>query len=244
MPARRSNAPDSECRCAGEWRRRRNLFGRRLGRRTPAASAPGSASAPRLRGEYITRRAFLRTGQAGEQGFGLYSYFLMREPASPSEQSRAAAFVAAFLDVLVGVADQENYVERRRLNGSYMPMTMDPPQGLAAEQRAAWALEHYDYEHAKAFLSLYPTLSGTGPFIVAVPAPLRIAGEADAALGFQPDRRRRDAAGVGRFLNQAAQLYDWQNQDALQKLRRAAAHRGRRHVRRPGRGGELDAIVR
>jgi hypothetical protein len=184
---------------------------------------PGSSSDPstgvRVRGEFITRRAFLRREQVGEAGFGLYSYFLMREPASASDKARAASFVAAFLDVLVGVADQENYVERRRLNGSYMPTTMDPPRGLAAEQRAAWALEHYDYEHAKAFLSLYPTLTGTGPFIVAVPAPLRSPVKPMLPWDFSEIDNAAIAAGVSRFLNQAAQLYDWQNQGALPKLR-------------------------
>jgi hypothetical protein len=188
----------------------------------PAATggATGDPSATlRLRGEYITRRAFLRSAQAGEPGFGLYSYFLMREPANPSDQARAASFVAAFLDVLVGVADQENYVERRRLNGSYMPTTMDPPRGLASEQRAAWALEHYDYDHANAFLSLYPTLTGPGPFIVAVPAPLRSPVKPMLPWDFSQIDNAAIAAGVSRFLNQAAQLYDWQHQDALQTLR-------------------------
>ena len=185
----------------------------------PAASAPGSAPAPRLRGEYITRRAFIRTGQVGEQGFGLYSYFLMREPASPSEKSRAAAFVAAFLDVLVAVADQENYVERRQLNGSYMPVTNDLPQGLTVQQRAAWALDHYDYEHAKRLLSLYPTLTGTGPFILAVPAPLRTPIKPMLPWDFSQLSDAAIPEGIGRFLNQAAQLYDWQNQNALPKLR-------------------------
>ena len=189
---------------------------------TPGAApvSPGDASAGvRLRGEYITRRAFLRVGQIGEQGFGLYSYFLMREPANPSDRGRAASFVAAFLDVLVGVADQENYIERRRLNGSYMPVTMDAPPGLTAQQRVTWTLEHYDYEHARGLLSLYPTLTGLGPFIVAVPAPLRSQVKPMLPWDFSQIDDAAIATGVSRFLNQAAQLYDWQNQSALQKLR-------------------------
>src|SRR6185295_18651549 len=101
-------------------------------------------------------------------GLGLYSYFLMREPTTAADEERAASFVTAFLDVLVGVADQENYVERRRLNGSYLPVTVDPPQGLTNADRAAWVLAHYDYEHARLLLSLYPTLTGRGPFVIAV----------------------------------------------------------------------------
>jgi hypothetical protein len=183
------------------------------------SSTGDPSSGVRLRGEFITRRAFLRREQVGEAGFGLYSYFLMREPATASDKARAASFITAFLDVLVGVADQENYVERRRLNGSYLPTTVDPPRGLAAEQRAAWALDHYDYEHANAFLSLYPTLTGTGPFIVAVPAPLRAPVKPMLPWDFSEIDDAAIAAGVSRFLNQAAQLYDWQNQGALPKLR-------------------------
>jgi hypothetical protein len=188
----------------------------------PASGIATSVSLPpdfRLRGEYITRRAFLRTGQVGEQGFGLYSYFLMREPSSTADRARAASFVSAFLDVLVGVADQENFVERRRLNGSYMPVTMDPPQGLSAPQRIEWALDHYDYDHAKALLSLYPSLTGRGPFIVAVPAPLRSSVKPMLPWDFSQMDTMTIRDGVSRFLNQAAQLYDWQNQSALQTLR-------------------------
>jgi hypothetical protein len=181
--------------------------------------AEDSSGGVRLRGEYITRRAFLRTGQVGEPGFGLYSYFLMREPSNASDQARAATFVRAFLDVLVAVADQENYVERRQLNGSYMPVTMDPPQGLTAQGRNAWTLEHYDYDHAKRLLSLYPTLTGQGPFIVAVPAPLRLQVKPMLPWDFSQFDSGAIADGVSRFLNQAAQLYDWQNQGSLQKLR-------------------------
>jgi hypothetical protein len=127
--------------------------------------------------------------------------------------------VSAFLDVLVGVADLDNYVERRRLNGSYIPVTDDPPPGFTAEQRAGWAVDHYDYEHANALLSLYPTLTGRGPFIVAVPAPLRSSVKPMFPWDFSDFDDAAIAEGVRRFLNQAAQLYDWQNQDALQKLR-------------------------
>jgi hypothetical protein len=194
-----------------------------LGVWVAAPLAPDVPSLPgggiRLRGEYVTRRAFIRSGQVGEAGFGLYSYFLMREPATPSERSRAAAFVKAFLDVLVGVADQENYVERGRLNGSYLPVTADPPQGLSSAQWEAWVLEHYDFEHARRLLSYYPTLNGSGPFILAMPAPLRTTVRPMLPWDFSviPDTAIPD--GVSRFLNQAAQLYDWQNQNALEKLR-------------------------
>jgi hypothetical protein len=180
------------------------------------ANDPGDV---RLRGEYVTRRAFLRREQVGEAGFGLYSYFLMREPTTAADQERAASFVAAFLDVLVGVADQENYVERRRLNGSYLPVTLDPPTGLANADRAAWALAHYDYEHSKLLLSLYPTLTGRGPFIIAVTAPLRSPVKPMLPWDFGQLDRSTIPEGVSRFMNQAAQLYDWQNQSALQKLR-------------------------
>lgn len=184
-----------------------------------ATSPSGAAPGRQLRGEYVTRRAFIRAGQVGETGFGLYSYFLMREPATPSDVARATSFVKAFLDVLVGVADQENYVERRRLNGSYLPVTADPPSGLNAQQRALWAIEHYDYEHARRLLSLYPTLTGNGPFIVATPAPLRTTVRPMLPWDFSVVAEPAIPEAVNRFLNQAAQLYDWQNQSALQTLR-------------------------
>lgn len=185
----------------------------------PAGPAAAGGSTLRLRGEYVTRRAFLRAGQAGEPGFGLYTYFLMREPATADERARASAFVAAFLDSLVGVSDQENYIERRRLNGSYMPVTADLPAGLTSQQRSAWTLDHYDYEYAKRLLSFYPALAGAGPFIVAVPLPLR--SQVKPMLPWDLSLLAGTAIpeGVSRFLNQAAQLYDWQNQNALQKLR-------------------------
>ncbi len=184
-----------------------------------ATPAGGANAGGRRRGEYITRRAFLRMGDVGEAGFGLYSYFLMREPVSAVDRTRAASFIGAFLDTIVGVAEQENYVERRRLNGSYLPVTLNPPQGLSAEQLTAWTLGHYDYEHAKRLLSLYPALTGLGPFIVAVPAPLRSPVKPMLPWDFSQVDSAAIDQGVSRFLNQAAQLYDWQNQGALPKLR-------------------------
>jgi hypothetical protein len=96
---------------------------------------------------------------------------------------------------------------------------MDPPQGLNGQQTAAWTLGHYDYEHAKRMLSLYPTLTGIGPFIVAVPAPLRSPVKPMLPWDFSQVESASIDQGVSRFLNQAAQLYDWQNQGALPRLR-------------------------
>ena len=103
----------------------------------PRRRAGGDPAATfRLRGEYITRRAFLRSGQVGEPGFGLYSYFLLREPRRCRRApARRRASWRRFSTSIVGVADQEHYIERRRLNGSYMPVTMDPPHGLTAAER-------------------------------------------------------------------------------------------------------------
>ncbi|MEO7190001.1 MAG: hypothetical protein ABI051_02990 [Vicinamibacterales bacterium] len=173
----------------------------------------------RLRGEFITRRAFLRPGAVADTGFGLYSYFLMREPSNAGETGRAATFTGAFLDALVAVADQDTYVERRRLNGSYLPVTMEPPPRLGVEEQRVWMREHYDYAQARRLLSLYPTLTGRGPFIIAVTAPLR--GAIKPMLPWDFSDVDADAIGpaVNRFANQAAQLYDWQDQGSLQTLR-------------------------
>jgi len=181
--------------------------------------AQDAGAESRLRGEFITRRAFLRPGDMAAAGFGLYSYFLMREPANPSETARAASFTSAFFDALVAVADQENYVERRRLNGSYMPVTMEPPARLGVQEQRAWIREHYDYAQAQRLLSLYPTLTGRGPYIVAVTAPLRAPIKPMLPWDFSEIEAEAIPPAVNRFANQAAQLYDWQEPGSLQTLR-------------------------
>jgi len=172
-----------------------------------------------VRGEYVTRRSYLRPGQAAEAGFGLYSYFLLREPATVAERARAEAFIGAFQDALAGVGDQEDYVERRRLNGSYLPVTGELPSRQTRDERRTWTLEHYDYAQAQRLLSLYPALTGRGPFIIAVPSPLR----APVKPMLPWDMTDVDSAAIGqavnRFTNQAAQLYDWQDHVTLQMLR-------------------------
>jgi hypothetical protein len=90
---------------------------------------------------------------------------------------------------------------------------------LSGQERTAWAIERYDFERAKAFLSLYPMLTGPGPFIVAVPAPLRSSVKPMLPWDLSQVEAAAIPDGVSRFLNQAAQLYDWQNQGALPKLR-------------------------
>ena len=100
-----------------------------------------------------------------------------------------------------------------------MPVTTDLPQGLTVQQRAAWALDHYDYEHAKRLLSFYPTLSGTGSVHPRCAGSAAHAGQAMSPWDFSQLSDAAIPEGVGRFLNQAAQLYDWQNQNALPKLR-------------------------
>jgi hypothetical protein len=174
----------------------------------------------RHRGEYITRRAFLGNGKFGEPGFGLYSYFLMRgPPATPQVRERYAHFVRSFLDVLVSLSEKENYVESSKLNVSYMPMKTVPPKMLEIRQFVDWILEHYDYDRAKSFLSFYPTLTGPGPYIVAVGAPLRRPIKPMLPWDFAQMDGQSIGDGVNRFLNQAAQLYDWENEGALRKLR-------------------------
>jgi hypothetical protein len=172
-----------------------------------------------VRGEYIARRAFLRPGQTGEAGFGLYSYFLLRQPANASERTRAERFIGAFLDALVAVADQENYIERRRLNASFLPVTSEPPPRQTAPDQRAWTIDHYDYAQAQRLLSLYPTLTGRGPFIVAVPSPLRSSVRPMLPWDLGEVESTALPVVVNRFTNQAAQLYDWQDQTTLQKLR-------------------------
>ena len=183
-------------------------------------SAQGIDVGGRYRGEYITRRAFLGNGKFGDPGFGLYSYFLMRgPPATPQVRERYAQFVRSFLDVLVSLSDKENYVESSKLNVSYIPVKTDPPRMFATGQLVDWVLEHYDYDRAKSFLSLYPTLTGPGPYIVAVGTPLRRPIKPMLPWDFAQMDGQSVGDGVNRFLNQAAQLYDWEHEGALRKLR-------------------------
>jgi hypothetical protein len=175
------------------------------------------------RGEYISRRAFLGKEPFGEPGFGLYSYFLIAaRPDTPQAQERFASFVRAFLDVMVSLTELENFVERSKLNMSYLPTKADLPDKLKTadlSEIAKWVTKNYDFDRAKSFLSLYPTLSGSGPYIVAVQKPL----ERPMKPMLPGDFSEMDAAtiheAVKRYMNTAAQLYDWDHDAALLRLR-------------------------
>jgi hypothetical protein len=166
-------------------------------------------SQPIARGQE-TGRSFLVKGKKEEARYGLYSYLLLGAPPTISNRERYVKTIDAFLGGVVEISALEDYIQRSKLNITYLPV-VDAPR---SKPSADWVLEHYDYARARALLSLLPGSLREGPYFVSVLTPLD-SGAAPKQYLFQdlsavPANADLISWWVREFLNQAAQERFWE----------------------------------
>jgi len=167
--------------------------------------------------------------QPEDQGYGLYSYLLFASPPTHATRDRYQAAVTAYLEFISPIKVLEEYLQRRQLNITYLPLTVSLPERILPQESTQWILEHYNYTRARILLSTLPGAHSEGPYIVSSRKPLRV-GKILAEpylyqdLSWVPPRLVE--LWVKAFLNQATQERFWEERTAerwVRKLRTAIA---------------------
>ncbi len=119
-----------------------------------------------------TGQAFLGPRQTETEGYGLYSYVLLGSPPDRHAKRRYLAMIDAYLQLFPAIASLEQYIPRRELNVTYLPLQEIPPTGKGTRVSPEWVLAHYDHARARAFLRGVPGTNRDGPYLVSVLKPL------------------------------------------------------------------------
>jgi hypothetical protein len=164
-----------------------------------------------------TGLAYLVGTQPEDQGYGLYSYLLFASPPTHATRERYLAAVTAYVELISPIRILEEYLQRRRLNITYLPLTVSLPEGLPPEDTPQWILEHYNYTRARLLLRTLPGVHNEGPYIVSLRKPLRLGTIQTEPYLYQnlswvPPRLIE--LWVKTFLNQAAQERFWEERTA------------------------------
>jgi hypothetical protein len=166
-------------------------------------------------GERETGRSFLIKGKKETEGYGLYSYLLLGVRPVDSNRDRYVKTIEAYLRTIEEVSELEDYIQRSKLNVTYLPLQVAP----ASKPSADWILLHYDYARARALLDLLPGNLREGPYIISVLKPLGSGGPSNQYL-FQdlsailPKDNDLASWWIREFLNQAAQERFWEPKTA------------------------------
>ena len=121
-----------------------------------------------LRGPTETRRR-VSTGNQEHAGFHRYSYFLFG--SKPSDELMRQRYLAALEAYVAILPVPEVLIPAAQLNVTILPVTAQPTG--AAESRAEWLLEHYDWERARLLLGKLTGDHLSGPYIVSSRQPLQ-----------------------------------------------------------------------
>jgi hypothetical protein len=171
--------------------------------------------------------SFLISGRAEEGGYGLYSYLLLGSPPAAASRDRYRRTVEAYIGLVPEVTALEQFIRRRELNVTYLPIANSPPAGPVAID---WTLAHYDYARARAILATLPGNYRDGPYLVSSLGPL-----SETTTAAHSPYLLQDLSGVPphlaalwmkEFLNQAAQERFWEESTARRlavKLRTTVA---------------------
>ncbi len=130
-----------------------------------------------LRGEKrITGKSFLVGKNVEQQGFGLYSYLLMRRP-SDSDQEKYCRIIAAVLK-LNDIEALSEYIPQKELNTFLIMVNEKVPQYyLSMKEQDAflnagrWVLNNYNYTRAEMILNKIDNNTLSGPYIISVRNP-------------------------------------------------------------------------
>lgn len=159
--------------------------------------------------------SFLLAGQAEDTDYGLYSYLLLGSPPGAESRERYRRAIEAYVGLVPDIKELERYIRRRELNVTYLPLTVSPPPGPVSLD---WALDHYDYARARAFLSKLPGDYRDGPYFVSSSEPVTGATGPPSRYLFQDLSRippHLVTLWVKEFLNQAAQERFWEEPAAI-----------------------------
>ena len=164
-----------------------------------------------------TGLAYLVGTQPEDQGYGLYSYLLFASPPTHATRERYLAAVTAYVELISPIRMLEEYLLRRSLNITYLPLTVSLPESLPPEDTPRWILEHYNYTRARLLLRTLPGVHNEGPYIVSLRKPLRLGTIQTEPYLYQnlswvPPRLIE--LWVKTFLNQAAQERFWEERTA------------------------------
>ncbi len=177
-----------------------------------AASGEPKAVKPENR---LTVRNFLIVQQPEETGFGLYSYLLFEVPPTAETREKYQALLAAFLQKVSPFADIEEFVERKYLNVTYVPVTDIAPEDFETrevEQQVDWVLSHYNYARARVLLAAIAQKQSNGPFVYSVQNPLYL-GTTPAYFLLQDFSRapaHLSGLWLDQFIRQAAKDEFWE----------------------------------
>jgi len=130
----------------------------------------GLAGCPTETDRRVSGIDFLIAAQGEAKGYGLYSYALLPHKPSEAELPRYRAFVEALLG-LPKAKDLGNYVEKSKINVTYIPLAK-PPKAAGKGDRVGFVLDNYDYARCAAILATLPQQAGPGPVIVSALTPM------------------------------------------------------------------------
>ena len=116
-----------------------------------------------------TGRALLSPDIVEQEGYGLYSYLLIRPAADETASERNTRALDACLRLIPDVLALERYVtDRQELNSTYVPVRQAAPSPISFD----WVQSHYDYDRATALLRAVSGADGAGPFLVSSRGPI------------------------------------------------------------------------
>jgi hypothetical protein len=159
-------------------------------------------------------RAYLVMGSKEDPGYGLYSYLLFGSPPTDSARARYLKAIQAYLTLIQTVTDMRAYKPASKLNITYLPVKVRPPDSPSAD----WLLANYDFARGRILLDLLSPRYQTGPYFISALTPL------SGVEAIPHDHLFQDLSlvpaepedllswWIRAFLNQAAQEQFWQPQ--------------------------------
>ena len=118
-----------------------------------------------IKGEVAARRSLLVRGVAEPNGYGLYSYLLLKDDAS---QGRNLAALSAFWQKIIALAELDKKRTPARIHLSFVPVQTR----ISGEAQPGQVLKVYDYDRALRLLEHLDGVGREGPFIIASSSPL------------------------------------------------------------------------
>lgn len=172
------------------------------------SAASDDAAMPR-----VTGIAILVSGQKEESGYGLYSYALISTPPHTGDLPKYKAYLKALLE-LPTAASYEQYVPRKRINITYLPLKRLLPgwETMSLDEQVDFALNNYDYARAGVMLASLDKRTGPGPVIISLLTALNPARHPHPVLTVDLTTAQPDVmvSFVSYFKNQAAKDRFWE----------------------------------
>jgi len=167
----------------------------------------------------VTGTAILLSGQKEEAGYGLYSYALISAKPTPSELPKVKAYLTALLE-LPTAASVEQYVSRKRINITYIPMRRLPSnwEDMSTDQKVDYVVNNYDYARAEVAIASLSAHTGSGPLIISLLAPLNVSQHPRPVLvvDLTPAEPKVVQSYVNYFKEQAGKSQFWQERALTQ----------------------------